>query len=200
MIFLGDSMFRNDSYVPGKTSVYSNLVKEFGEKNIKIFAKDGANIQMMPFQIEIMSNDSILKKNGYIRLLNRKKKKKKKIFVSFGGNDIIYYFVKKRGSKSIQTLFNDYKRNIYSIQTKYPNAKIYLATVYYPHDPPYNNYKNIITQWNNNIILYAKNNNMRVLPVDKYLTSPEDFVHKIEPSVSGGEKIIKCIKNVLKIY
>ena len=197
LIFLGDSMFRNDSYVPGKNSVYANLVQEFGENNIKIFAKDGATIQMMPFQTEMMMNDGITPENGYVKLLDREKNNTPNIFISFGGNDIIYYFVKKKGNKSVESLFKDYKRNVSSIQNKYPQAKIYLATVYYPQDPPYNNFKNVISEWNNNVTLYAKQNNMKILPVDKYLTKPSDFVYKIEPSVTGGKKIVKCVKNVI---
>ena len=184
LIFLGDSMFRNDSYVPGKKSVYANLVQEFDENNIKIFAKDGATIQMMPFQTEMMINDGITPENGYVKLLDREKNNTPNIFISFGGNDIIYYFVKKKGNKSVESLFKDYKRNVSSIRNKYPQAKIYLATVYYP-------------QWNNNVTSYAKQNNMQILPVDKYLTKPSDFVYKIEPSVTGGKKIVKCVKNVI---
>lgn len=201
LIFLGDSMFRNETYVSMKESVYSNIKKEFHNDNVKVFAKDGATIHMMPFQLEMLKDDELSEKNSYDKLLSRENSKYNNtdtcIFISFGGNDIINNFIKSKSRISIEDLFSKYTYNLSIVRNKYPQAKIYLATVYYPTSPPYNNYKDVIQKWNDSIITFAKNNDLGVLRVDNYLTEPSDFVYNIEPSISGGKKIARCVKNSL---
>lgn len=189
LIFLGDSLFRNETYVPVNMSVKSKLVNEFGKSNVRVIARDGATISRMRYQINELSEDSGLTSSAELNNKNTY------IFLSFGGNDIVDIYIRKTNNETINYLFSRYTRNIAYIKSLYPNANIYLTTVYIPTKPKYKQFKGVISEWNNLIISYAERNNLKILPVDKYVTNPEDFLYGIEPSASGSKKIVNCIKS-----
>jgi hypothetical protein len=76
------------------------------------------------------------------------------------------------------------------------NAKIILLDIYYPNDSKYKKYHNLINEWNEMLYEYAanpKNNIDGVLRISSIIRKPEDFSQEIEPSDSGGEKIVNAI-------
>ena len=75
-------------------------------------------------------------------------------------------------------------------------AKLVLFNVYYP--PNKSNYHSEIKKWNTNLDLeYKRNNkNIHILNLAKLLKDPSDFVDDIEPSITGGEKIVNKISTM----
>ena len=175
LVLMGDSIFKNQQFVPKGKSVESLLKKKLGADKVSVFAEDGATIFDLNIQIRSLTK-KYNNKNTYI-------------FLSFGGNDIIENFIDSYTGVTLQQLFNDYKKNISKLTYKLPKAKIYLTTIYYPKVAPYLYYKKVIKSWNNMIISYAKKNNWGVLRLDNLFKKKRDFTNSIEPSMRGGKII-----------
>ena len=184
LIFLGDSIFKNDTYVSENKSVGDLLKKYYGSDIVKIYAEDGATIYDMPEQISSIKSKKKYNNNNT------------HIFVSFGGNDIIENFIDFVTGVTLEELFKDYKKGLFKLKTRLPDAKIHLATIYYPKDTPYYNYYNIIEAWNNKIMHYAKKNKLSVIRLDKFFKTQADFTHSIEPSFKGGNIILDRVKKL----
>jgi len=181
IILLGDSIFKNDSYVSEGKSVES-LLKEKTNKKIYIYAENDALINTMYTQINKIPID-----------LNSPSTT---IFLSAGGNDILEKYVEFSNNDVpddyINTIFAAYKTLVKSIQTKMNKCNIVLLDIYYPNNIKYNQFKPLLEKWNNLLNSYAsdkKNNIDKVIRISEVLTKPEDFTHDIEPSEIGGEKI-----------
>ena len=184
IILLGDSIFKNNIYVPENKSVSALLKKEYGKNNVLVLAMDGATIKEMTRQIDIIyPHQKYNNKNTYI-------------FVSFGGNDIIDNFILNKTHVSLEELFQRYKSNMTYLKNKVPKANICLTTVYYPQQESYNREK-LIKKWNNKIIYYAKINNYLILNLHEHLLDKTDFTNKIEPSVKGGKIIVSQINKII---
>ena len=175
LVLMGDSIFKNQLFVPKGKSVESLLKKKLGADKVSVFAEDGATIFDLNIQIR-----SLTKKYN---------NKNTHIFLSFGGNDIIENFIDSYTGVTLQQLFNDYKKNISKLTYKLPNAKIYLTTIYYPKAAPYLYYQKVIKSWNKMIISYAKKNKWGVLRLDNLFKKKADFTNSIEPSMRGGKII-----------
>jgi hypothetical protein len=73
-----------------------------------------------------------------------------------------------------------------------------LLDIYYPDNLKYKQYHPVINEWNNKIYDYArepKNNISSVLKVSNILTQGDDFSFGIEPSSTGGKKLVDSILN-----
>jgi lysophospholipase L1-like esterase len=178
IVLIGDSVLNNSNYVPSGKSVVDNLKTQ--TKKVFNFAKDGATI-----------NDSYSQLDKIPLELN---KTETYIFISAGGNDIL----NKRGqltSPEIRRLFDTYMEFIKSVRTKFGSAKINLLNLYLPANPRYQSYKTSIDQWNQLIEEYSSKIGeiYNVINLDTLLTTPEDFVYDIEPSVSASQKIANAI-------
>jgi lysophospholipase L1-like esterase len=93
------------------------------------------------------------------------------VFLSVGGNDIL-----KMREKNIDDTFDKYNTLVDAITTKLPNAKLVLFNL---------------------DLEYKRNNkNIHILNLAKLLKDPSDFVDDIEPSITGGEKIVNKIINM----
>lgn len=203
IVLMGDSIFRNDIYVPPDDCVYSVLSKRLENKRINMVAEDGATISMMTPQLDKLLLSTEEGKSGIefdensniIKSDNIYNNKNTNIYISFGGNDIIHNFITNISNHSIDEMFHQYITNLYIIKNVFPKANIYLSTVYFPTAPPYNKYRPQIEEWNKKIITYAKENNMKILPVHEYVKLPTDFTHDIEPSIDGTKKLVTCIEN-----
>ena len=93
-------------------------------------------------------------------------------------------------------MFSSYKNIIKTIQTRLPNAKIFLLDIYYPDNLQYKQFHSIIKEWNSMIYDFAKNPKNKiddVIHISSSLTQNEDFSFGIEPSSSGGNKIADLI-------
>jgi hypothetical protein len=90
-------------------------------------------------------------------------------------------------------MFAAYKTLIKSIQKKLPNANIVLLDIYYPDNMTYKQYHSIINEWNQMVYKYAAKNGISVLKISGVLTKPDDFSFGMEPSATGGRKLVDAI-------
>ena len=183
-ILLGDSILKNDAYVSNGKSV-ENLIAE-RNKNIHCFAEDHSKIVDIYSQIDKIP----LEFNSPNTL----------IFLSAGGNDILTHYVDQNqditNTSVLKPMFSSYKHIIKTIQTKLPNAKIFLLDIYYPDNLQYKQFHSIIKEWNNMIYDFAENTKNKiygVIRISSHLTQNKDFSFGIEPSSSGGNKIADLI-------
>jgi hypothetical protein len=178
IILMGDSVLNNSNYVPSGKSVYSVLKTKLS--NVLNVAKDGAIIsdlygQLDKIPIELNTTETY-------------------IFISVGGNNILNNHTKLT-STEIKQLFNTYMDFLNALRVKLSNAKINVMNLYLPVNPRYQSYKPLIEEWNN---LINENSSKigqmyNVVDLHSLLTTPEDFVYDIEPSISGSEKIANII-------
>jgi lysophospholipase L1-like esterase len=178
-ILLGDSILKNDAYVADGKSVDYLLIEKTNGKTISL-AVDHSKIVDIFDQINNIPSDL----NNNLTT----------IFLSAGGNDILSYYVDNNGDskndKPLKPMFAAYKKLVNAIQTKVQQANIVLLDIYYPENMTYKQYHSIISEWNNMIYDYAKTNKYEVLKISSILTKPEDFTLGIEPSATGGAKLV----------
>ena len=121
------------------------------------------------------------------------------IFLSAGGNDILSFYVDQQeditNDTALNPMFSAYKKLIESIQTKMDKAKIVFLDIYYQDNIKYKQFHPIISEWNKKIYEYADKNNYKVLKISNNLTETTDFTMGIEPSSTGGAKIVDLILN-----
>jgi lysophospholipase L1-like esterase len=143
-------------------------------------AKDGAIINDLYIQLEQIPIE-LNKTETYI-------------FISIGGNNILNNHTKLTNTE-IKQLFNTYMDFLKALRVRLGNAKINIMNLYLPVNPRYQSYKPLIEEWNNLINENSSKIGEMYNVVDLYslLTSPEDFVYDIEPSISGSEKIANII-------
>ena len=181
IVFIGDSMLDNSSYIQSNKSV-PDLMKEKGS-NLLNYAKDGATIHACYSQI-----------NSLISVSNGLCPENSVFIVSAGGNDIVNENRNNPITESfIQTLFTQYSNMVLTIRKKCTQSPIYLLNLYKPLKPKFEKLYPFIDQWNSLIDEFAKNNNFKVIPTNKLLTLDTDFVYEYEPSETGGQKIVDAI-------
>jgi hypothetical protein len=184
IVLLGDSILKNNSYVPDGKGV-DNIIEERSDKNIKIysFAENNSKIVDVYSQINKIPLD-----------INNKSTI---IFLSSGGNDILSFYVDQHGDTSdtgfLNTMLAAYKKLVKAIQTRMDLCQIVLLDVYYPTSNQFSQYKPILEQWNGLIADYARENSLGLLQISQIVTSNDDFTLGIEPSEKGGEKIAQSI-------
>jgi hypothetical protein len=183
-VLMGDSILKNNTYVSDGKSIESLII----ERNNKLcsFAEDHSKISDIFMQINKLP----------IELNNPTTY----IFLSAGGNNILVHYVDNNeditNTSILKPMFGAYKNLIKSIQARLPKAKIVLLDIYYPNNLQYTQFHSIIKEWNNMIYDFAdkpKNNIYSVIKISNYLTLDEDFSFGIEPSSSGGKKIVDLI-------
>jgi hypothetical protein len=187
IVLLGDSILKNNSYVPNGKAV-DNILEERSlknDKNIELYslAENNSKIVDVYSQINKMPLDINIKSTT--------------IFLSSGGNDILSFYVDQQGDTSdtgfLNTMLADYKKLMKSIQTRMDLCQIVLLDIYYPTSNQFTQYKPILEQWNSLIADYARENSFGLLQISHVVTSDDDFTLGIEPSEKGGEKIAQLI-------
>lgn len=187
IIFIGDSMLDNSSYIENNTSV-PDLMKEKGV-NLLNYAKDGATIHSCYSQI-----------NSVVSVSNGSCPENSVFIVSAGGNDIVNENRNNTITESfIQTLFTQYSAMVLSIRKKCPQSPIYLLNLYKPVKTKFAKLYPFIDQWNSLVDEFAKNNQFKVIPTNKLLTLDGDFVYEYEPSSTGGQKIVDAIYRSISV-
>ena len=187
IIFIGDSMLDNSSYIENNTSV-PDLMKEKGV-NLLNYAKDGATIHSCYSQI-----------NSVVSVSNGSCPENSVFIVSAGGNDIVNENRNNTITESfIQTLFTQYSAMVLSIRKKCPQSPIYLLNLYKPVKTKFAKLYPFIDQWNSLVDEFAKNNQFKVIPTNKLLTLDDDFVYEYEPSSTGGQKIVDAIYRSISV-
>jgi hypothetical protein len=186
LILLGDSILKNNAYMGNNEKSVEHLLKEKSNDNCYNYAEDSAIIIDCYNQLEKIP---VTLNNKYTT-----------IYLSVGGNDIITHYVERLQSTQniniLNTMFETYKELVKTIQARMYLCKMVLLDIYYPTEPYYKKYYAIIHKWNKMIYDFASNpqNNIdSVLKVSEILTHKKDFVFDIEPSATGGEKIVSLI-------
>jgi len=181
-LLLGDSILKNDAYVSDGKSVENLLVERTNGKTTCL-AIDHSKIVDIYSQVDKIPQE-----------LNTAQTT---VFLSAGGNDILTHYVDQGNDSTdtsiLGTMFAAYKKLIKSIQKKIPNANIVLLDIYYPENMTYKQYHSIINDWNKMVYEYAGKNGLSVLKVSGVLTKPDDFSFGIEPSATGGRKLVDAI-------
>ena len=187
IVLLGDSILKNNSYVPNGKAV-DNILEERSlknDKNIELYslAENNSKIVDVYSQINKMPLDINIKSTT--------------IFLSSGGNDILSFYVDQHGDTTdtgfLNTMLAAYKKLVKSIQTRMDLCQIVLLDIYYPTSNQFAQYKPILEQWNSLIADYARENSFGLLQISQSVTSNDDFTLGIEPSEKGGEKIAQLI-------
>jgi len=187
IVLLGDSILKNNSYVPDGKAV-DNILEERSlknDKNIELYslAENNSKIVDVYSQINKIPLDINIKSTT--------------IFLSSGGNDILSFYVDQHGDTSdtgfLNTMLAAYKKLVKSIQTRMDLCQIVLLDIYYPTSNQFAQYKPILEKWNSLIADYARENSFGLLQISQVVTSNDDFTLGIEPSEKGGEKIAQSI-------
>ena len=184
IILLGDSVFKNNLYVPTPdVSIEKQLKLE--NPNIINEAQDGAVIIDVLYQLE--------------KVPYKYNTKNTNIYVSAGGNDIIYYYLYKNIPKSnldqLNIIFEKYKKLINSLLVKFDEPKIFVFDIYYPQSNRYKPFYPLIKIWNNKLQDLGREKNIEFIPISDEMTEKSDLTHGIEPSSIGGLKIVQQIMN-----
>ena len=181
VVLLGDSILKNNSYVPDGKGV-DNILEERNAKVVSL-AENNSKIvdvygQINRIPLELDSKSSF-------------------IFLSSGGNDILSFYVDQNGDVTdtgfLNTMLTAYKKMVKSIQTRMNKCQIVLLDIYYPTSNQFAQYRPIIEEWNTLIANYARENSLGLLKISQSVTSSEDFTLGIEPSEKGGAKIVQLI-------
>ena len=175
-------IIKNNSYVKNDKAI-DDILNEKTNGNTYCYAKDETTITDVYSQLD--SIPSNLNKNTTT------------IFLSVGGNDILNNYADKevsvKDTKILNPIFSAYKKLVKSIQTKMNDSKIVLLDIYYPTNIKVAQYKPIIEEWNKLISDFASMNNLQIINISEILTDSSDFTLNIEPSDTGGEKIVNNI-------
>jgi hypothetical protein len=179
---MGDSILKNNLYVKNGKAI-EDILREKMDGHTIVLAQNNATVTDIYSQLEKMPTH-----------LN---KKSNTIFLSTGGNDILSNFVNNEPEDSeehiLSTIFKAYKRLVKTIRTKMNNANLVLFDIYYPKNLQYTQYHPIIKEWNKMLHDFAKENSLSVVKISTLLNEPSDFTLSIEPSDTGGEKIVNEI-------
>ena len=187
IVLLGDSILKNNSYVPDGKAV-DNILEERSlknDKNIELYslAENNSKIVDVYSQISKIPLDINIKSTT--------------IFLSSGGNDILSFYVDQHGDINdtgfLNTMLAAYKKMVKAIQTRMDLCQIVLLDVYYPTSNQFTQYKPILEKWNGLISTYARENSLGLLQISYVVTDNGDFTLGIEPSEKGGEKIAQSI-------
>jgi hypothetical protein len=182
IILLGDSVFKNNLYVSNPAVSIENQLK-LENPSLLNEAQDGAVIIDVFDQME--------------KLPESYNKKTTHLYISAGGNDIIYYYLYKNIPKSnldqLDTIFKKYTKLINSLLVKFDQSKVFLFDIYYPQSERYKPFYPIIKLWNQKIEDFTREKNIEFIPISREITEPTDLTHEIEPSSTGGLKIVQQI-------
>lgn len=191
-VLLGDSIFDNAAYVPGKPSVIEQLRKTLpGDWKATLLAVDGDVTADVQHQIERLPDDAT------------------HLIVSSGGNDALGHssiLDQSAGSvkevleyfTSVRTSFQQTYRKM--IQTlKGLNKNLAVCTVYdcvpgYEGGP-----MTALAMFNEVILREAFNAKIPVIDLRLICSEFSDYseISPIEPSAAGGEKIVQAIVRLL---
>lgn len=194
VVLLGDSVFDNSAYVDRGKDVFSLLTRRLptGWK-ATLSAVDGSCVSDVADQVKDLPPDAT------------------HLIVSVGGNDALGHgdFLAQRASSVFEVLNRlfgiaemfekEYNRLVEKIlRQKMPLA---LCTVYRPFfpDPGYGRAAlTALAMFNDAVIRTALACKAFLFDLRLVCTRPSDFIHTIEPSETGGEKIARHCACLLK--
>jgi hypothetical protein len=178
VVLLGDSILKNNNYVPADKSVESLLQVQIQStgNTMHFLAKDDSHISDIEKQTTNMPNGAY-------------------IFLSVGGNDILSYIrMNSINSQQITSLFNKYRDLVNSILQKYTPKRIYMLNIYFPTDMSLQPFYKYISQWNKLLENFSKSNSLfEIIYINNACKDSSDFVDLIEPSSICSKKITDII-------
>lgn len=179
IILLGDSILKNNTYVKHGKSVEDQLKEK--QPILYSFAKDNSSIIDIYEQLNHIPIDLNLESTI--------------IFLSVGGNDILSTYMDREetSTDALKPMFAAYKKVIKSIQAKMNLSRLVLMNIYYPTNIKYNQYKPILQEWNKMVDDYAREESLKVVRIENVLIESTDFTVGIEPSETGGVKIVNSM-------
>ena len=177
IVLVGDSLLRNNSYVPYGESVSDWLQQK--QKKCLTIATDGAMIRDVYTQLK----DIPPQLNAPTTTL----------VISVGGNDFLRNLHKytpehKHTQEDEEKTFEAYISLLEMIQGKWNRTKIILLSLFCPETQP--NMCFLVSKWNNMQSRYANSKNIQIIPMD---SSYKQLDHGIEPTSEGGKQIAEQI-------
>lgn len=177
VLLLGDSTLDNAMYVPPGKSIYSMLRGKDWDYNPVMYASDGFTIadvyrQVGTLPIEYNTRETV-------------------IVLSVGGNDFL-------SGTGYSTATVDYRHLIERVRDGFGECRLYLMNLYQPVDPALRIYREIVKKWNGFLHGFVDGGIADgIVDIYSLIVGSEDIVHKIEPSVVGGQKIAEAIVGVV---
>ena len=188
IVLLGDSILKNNNYVKNGKGV-DDLLIERNRGVTTSLAIDNSTIvdvykQISSIPIELNTSNTT-------------------VFLSIGGNNLLQNYVghsdnNLNDKQYLTTIFAAYRKLARTIREKMTLANIVLLDIYFPQSIKYKQYHDLITDWNEMVYNYAKeqqNGIAGVIKISGVLTDKGDFTLGIEPSDQGGAKIVELIAN-----
>jgi lysophospholipase L1-like esterase len=183
IIVLGDSILKNNKYVPDDKSIEFLMSKHTKSTNNKLLflAEDDSRISDLEQQLS-----GIVENNGYM-------------IISTGGNDILQYvYTQSLNSSIIQKIFLNYTNTINTILNTHKPSRVYLLNLYFPADESMKPFYHYINEWNTLLQEYVKSNSMiELISINDICNDARDFVDIIEPSEECSIKIANKIFNII---
>lgn len=177
IVLIGDSIFDNSKYVGNDESVEYYLSTETSIPST-VLAKDEAKM-----------SDTLVQFNSIPTNLNNPNTT---LFISMGANNILNLY--SNDSTDDLAKFNliwaNYQVYINNFKQR-SKCRIILTNIYYVTDPLYSKYIHLTEKWNSNLKTYAKEQNLQILDISKVLVDSSDFTNGIEPSATGGYKLVE---------
>ncbi len=192
IVLLGDSIFDNGRYVPGKPSLIEQLTQVVGTGN----------------QATLLAHDGDVAAN-VAEQLSRLPAAATHLILSAGGNDALgHSHLLTKVVDNASSLFaelavvRDQFRHDYSAMlraAKSHGKPVVVCTIY---DSNFEAPKKVLADvalavWNDVILRCAGDAGVPVIDLRRSFTSPADYANPIEPSDVGGEKLARVIAKVV---
>ena len=191
VVLLGDSIFDNGVYVPGKPSVIEQLGQELGERGkATLLAKDGDVTASIAGQLAKLPKDAT------------------HLVLSVGGNDALQHtgLLDKAMKNSAELL-----AELAAIHARFRRAYAQMLAAVLMHERPTavcliydSNFDGpkkqladvALSVFNDAILRCAGAAGVPVLDLRRIFTERKDYANPIEPSEVGGGKMVKAIVRV----
>ena len=113
------------------------------------------------------------------------------LYISIGGNDLLHLYENNNTNddKLFNMVWDLYTKTILMIMDS-TDCNVILTDIYFITDPNYKKYIPMIKKWNSNLYQFANEYKLEVFKISEILTKSSDFTNSIEPSVSGGNKMV----------
>jgi len=207
-VFMGDSILKNNIYVPKDENV-AELLKKHNVTVVNL-AKNNAIItdvynqisdipDSLPNKIIFLSiggNDILTRMDS---ILSQTEKQGQQGLLQRNNNNRIGERVRNRMVEELETIFTEYTILVQTVAHSEPDAELYLFDLFYPKyaENINANHFRVVQTWNDMLFHYIIDNpKLNMFRVSSILTKPEDFVNGIEPSSIGGEKIVQEMLNI----
>lgn len=190
---IGDSIFDNGSYVPGKPSVIEQLQQRLGERGkASLFASDGDVTADVAGQLARLPTDVT------------------HMVVSVGGNDALGHTdLLNMQIENSAELLTALARVHSQFQAAYANMltavksrqlPIAVCTIYDSNfERPKKTLADVaLSVFNDAILRCAQQAKIPVVDLRRIFTAPADYANPIEPSEIGGAKMVRAIINMIE--